>query len=139
MKITKLHTDQTILRELGVRIAGLRLARNLTQAALSGQDDSDEDGLTNSEEIQFGTDALKPDTDEDGLLDGAEVQTHLTDPLLSDTDGDLLLDGEEVETHLTDPLNIDTDADGLNDGAEIEYALGGGVLPEWDEEHEEIA
>jgi transcriptional regulator with XRE-family HTH domain len=35
MKITELHTDQNILQELGARIAGLRLARNLTQAALA--------------------------------------------------------------------------------------------------------
>ena len=35
MRITPLLTDDTILRELGARLASIRLARNLTQAALA--------------------------------------------------------------------------------------------------------
>ncbi len=35
MRITPLLTDDSILRELGARLASIRLARNLTQAALA--------------------------------------------------------------------------------------------------------
>lgn len=37
MKISQQHTDEGILRELGERLAGARLAMNLTQAALAEQ------------------------------------------------------------------------------------------------------
>jgi TolB protein len=91
----------------------------LTQAVLSGEGDSDSDGLINSEEIKIGTDPLKPDTDEDGLLDGEEASTYTTNPLVSDTDNDGLRDGDEVKNYKTDPHNADTDSDLLNDGDEI--------------------
>jgi TolB protein len=94
-------------------------AFNQTQAALSGQDDSDGDGLINSEELTLGTDPFLADTDSDGLSDGDEVRTYLTDPLVPDTDEDGLLDGEELR-YATDPLNPDTDGDLLTDGDEIE-------------------
>jgi hypothetical protein len=94
-------------------------AFNQTQAALSGQSDSDGDGLTNDREAALGTDPLKPDTDGDKLSDRDEVETYLTNPLVPDTDGDGLQDGDEVLTYQTDPRNPDTDGDGLNDGAEI--------------------
>src|SRR3989304_2190643 len=35
MKLSKQLTDEAILREVGSRLAGARLARNLTQAALA--------------------------------------------------------------------------------------------------------
>jgi len=94
-------------------------AANQTQAAISGQEDSDGDGLTNSEEAQIGTDPLNPDTDGDGLGDGEEVKTYGTNPLVQDTDSDGLGDGDEVHNRRTDPLNPDTDADQLIDGDEI--------------------
>jgi DNA-binding XRE family transcriptional regulator len=37
MKIVKLLADEAILRELGRRLAGVRMERNLTQAALAEQ------------------------------------------------------------------------------------------------------
>jgi len=94
-------------------------AANQTQAAISGQEDTDGDGLTNSEEAQIGTDPLNPDTDGDGLGDGEEVKTYRTNPLVPDTDNDGLGDGDEVHNRRTDPLNPDTDADRLIDGDEI--------------------
>jgi len=94
-------------------------AANQTQAAISGQEDTDGDGLTNSEEAQLGTDPLNPDTDGDGLGDGEEVKTYATNPLAPDTDSDGLGDGDEVHNRRTDPLNPDTDADKLMDGDEI--------------------
>jgi len=92
-----------------------------TQAALSGQEDSDGDGLINNTEISIGTDILKADTDGDKLLDGDEVNVYTTNPLLPDTDEDGVLDGEEILVQHSDPLNPDTDQDGLSDGDEIKY------------------
>lgn len=94
-------------------------AANQTQAAISGQEDTDGDGLTNSEEAEIGTDPLNPDTDGDGLGDGEEVKTYHTNPLAPDTDSDGLGDGDEVHNRRTDPLNPDTDGDGLMDGDEV--------------------
>lgn len=37
MKIAGQHPDEAILKELGGRLAGVRLGRNLTQAALAEQ------------------------------------------------------------------------------------------------------
>lgn len=37
MKLSELVTDEAILRELGSRLVAVRLARNLTQAALAGE------------------------------------------------------------------------------------------------------
>jgi Tol biopolymer transport system component len=107
-------------------------AFNQTQAALSGQDDSDGDGLTNSEEILLGTDPFLADTDGDGLTDGEEVRTYMTDPLNPDTDGDGLLDGEEVQRYMTDPLNPDTDGDGLLDGEEVQRYMTDPLNPDTD-------
>ncbi|MBU6160778.1 MAG: DUF4215 domain-containing protein, partial [Myxococcales bacterium] len=71
-------------------------------------DDDDNDGLTDEEEADLGTDPTNADTDGDGLSDGDEVNTHETDPTNPDTDGDGLSDGDEVNTHETDPTNPDT-------------------------------
>jgi hypothetical protein len=60
--------------------------------------DPDNDGLTNAEEEQYGTDPANPDTDGDGLTDGQEVKIYKTDPLNPDTDGDGYKDGEEVKS-----------------------------------------
>src|SRR5215216_2156740 len=95
-------------------------AFNQTQAALSGQQDADGDGLTDTEETGLGTDPVVADTDGDELLDGEEVKTYQTNPLVADTDDDGLPDGEEIRNRETDPRNPDTDADLLKDGDEIE-------------------
>ena len=58
--------------------------------------DSDEDGLTDEEEAELGTDPNDADSDDDGLADGNEV-TLGTDPTSSDTDGDGFADAEEIE------------------------------------------
>ena len=80
------------------------------------QRDSDNDGLTDEEEENLGTDPNNADTDGDGLSDGEE-STLGTNPNNADTDGDGLSDGEE-STLGTDPNNADTDGDGLSDGEE---------------------
>ena len=62
-----------------------------------GDDDADEDGLTNIEEARLGTYTWGSYTDEDLLSDYEEVKIYGTDPLNRDTDGDGKDDDWEVE------------------------------------------
>ena len=79
-------------------------------------EDDDDDGLTNMEEIDLGTDPASKDSDKDGL-DDKEEQQYQTSPIDSDTDKDGLPDGREIILG-TDPLNPDTDGNGIPDGEE---------------------
>ena len=81
---------------------------------LDGDEDADQDGLTNLEEIQRGTDPVYPDSDRDGLSDAQELNVYKTDPVNEDTDGDGILDGDEIILGL-DPLNPASDGT-TNDG-----------------------
>jgi hypothetical protein len=104
----------------------------------SSCDDTDGDGLTDSEEhYVYESDPDDRDTDEDGLMDGTEVDLG-TDPTDADSDDDKIQDGTEYgltkpessDTDpsefeadsdpgtVTDPLDDDTDDDGLKDGSE---------------------
>ncbi len=85
--------------------------------ANDGDEDFDEDGLTNLEEFDNKTNPYIADTDSDGLSDGDEVKTHGTDPLVADTDGDGLDNGDEIVLG-TNPLVQDTDGDGIIDSKE---------------------
>ena len=82
-----------------------------------GDEDFDEDGLTNLEEFLNNTYPYINDSDNDGLSDGDEVNKYGTDPLVADTDGDGLDDGDEI-TLGTNPLVQDTDGDGIIDSKE---------------------
>ena len=64
--------------------------------------DFDHDGLTNKQEIQFGSSPYLFDTDQDGLSDFQEY-VHHTDPQNPDTDGDGFTDSWEIANGL-DPL-----------------------------------
>ncbi|MFP6872365.1 MAG: LamG-like jellyroll fold domain-containing protein [Verrucomicrobiales bacterium] len=102
-------------------------ANDLT--TLNGLDDTDfdEDGLTDYDEYEKGTDPTEEDTDNDGLADGAETDTGTfvsasdtgTNPANADTDNDGLNDGAEILTHNTNPHIADSDGDGFSDGTEI--------------------
>ena len=70
-------------------------------------DDSDNDGLSNKEEIELGTDPRNADTDGDGLSDYDELNKYNTDLLKADSDGDTLNDGDELAIGL-DPNNPET-------------------------------
>jgi len=83
--------------------------------------DTDNDGLTNLQEFQAGTDPRNPDTDGDGVSDGEEIKRG-TNPLNADSDGDGLTDADEIRLG-TDPLNPDTDGDGIPDGIEVKLGL----------------
>ena len=77
-------------------------------ARVAVDDDPDDDGLTNDEEDEEGTDPVDPDTDDDGLTDGEEVNDHGTDPLDPDTDDGGTTDGVEVMDG-TEPVNTPED------------------------------
>ncbi|MDD5223979.1 MAG: lamin tail domain-containing protein [bacterium] len=88
--------------------------------------DTDGDGLLDGDEVSLGTDPLSSDTDEDGMPDGWEVQYGL-DPLYWDDrnwdlDGDSLSNVNEYQ-YGTLPNNPDTDEDGMPDGWEVQYGL----------------
>ncbi len=80
----------------GGAVAGEEVVEEETEPEVSRKD-TDKDGLTDEEEIEFGTSIRSADTDSDGLFDLEEIKTWETDPLNSDTDGDGYLDGEEVD------------------------------------------
>ena len=83
-----------------------------------GDEDYDGDGLTNLQEIDYGTSLTLKDTDNDGLTDYEEIFVYGTDPLNPDTDGDGINDGDEIKLGL-DPLSADSDNDGIPDNEEI--------------------
>ncbi|MDO5293148.1 MAG: hypothetical protein Q4F05_10395 [bacterium] len=62
-----------------------------------GDEDFDEDGLTNIEEVKAGTDPCSLDSDNDGLSDYDELNVYGTNPMNADTDNDGANDGWEVE------------------------------------------
>jgi len=103
-----------------------------TTPVTSGAIDSDGDGLSDEQELIYGTNINLIDSDNDGLTDYEEIMIYGTDPLNPDTDGDGLTDYEEVMIYGTDPLNPDTDGDGYLDGEEVRSGynpLGEGLLP----------
>jgi len=118
-----------------------------TSFSLAYAQDSDGDGLTDSEEMSVtNTDPFEPFTDGDSLHDGCEVfgadvvssldcpitdpsqvgtlLSPFLDPLNSDTDGGGTPDGVEVVNgkNANDSADDDVDGDGL--GADDEIALG---------------
>ena len=95
-----------------------------------GNEDFDQDGLSNVTELGNGTNINVADTDRDGLTDAFEVNTFGTDPKSLDTNCDQVLDreidsdgdglGYAEEVGLgTNPFQLDSDGDGVHDGQEI--------------------
>ncbi|MCY4045986.1 MAG: hypothetical protein OXE99_13030, partial [Cellvibrionales bacterium] len=81
------------------------------------QDDRDNDGLKAIEEFSGPSLAFLQDSDNDGLSDSEEVTLYLTSPMNADTDLDGIPDGFEVLYNLN-PLNsddaaLDADDDGF--------------------------
>lgn len=75
-----------------------------------GNEDFDNDGLTNYQEYVQGTSPWDSDSDSDNLSDGDEVNTYGTNPLEPDTDFDGLSDADEIALG-TNPNLADTDGD----------------------------
>ncbi|MCG8404837.1 MAG: thrombospondin type 3 repeat-containing protein [Phycisphaerales bacterium] len=78
------------------------------------QPDDDEDGSTNDQETQDGTDPNDPDTDDDNVIDSKDPCP--TDP---DCDDDGIPDGDEIHGSDSDPQLPDTDGDGIIDPDDI--------------------
>ena len=76
----------------------------LSVHVLERDEDLSGSGLTNAEELRYGTNFARSDTVGNGLLDSEEVLTFGTDPLVRDTSGNGISDGFEVLLG-TDPLN----------------------------------
>jgi hypothetical protein len=86
----------------------------IQRAQIACTGDSDCDGLSNSFELSINTDPGDADSDDDGLTDGEEVAYDGdissydpiadTDPLDEDSDDDKISDGIEV-AYPSDPLN----------------------------------
>ncbi len=111
-------------KPLAALLLAIGMALMLVGSA-SAQVDSDNDGLTDAEEAELGTNPEEPDTDLDTLTDGDEVNTSGTDPLLWDTDAGGLPDDDEILIYDTDPNDpdddrgFDSDNDGVDDADEI--------------------
>ena len=73
-----------------------------------GDEDFDNDGLTNIEEYQLKTSINNNDTDSDDIKDYEEIHKYKTDPLNEDTDLDGIFDSDEIVLGLN-PLNPCTD------------------------------
>ncbi|MES2764611.1 MAG: OmpA family protein [Bacteroidota bacterium] len=94
--------------------------------------DSDNDGLLNTEENSLGMNPYSPDSDEDGVLDFEEVRTFKSNPLLTDSDNDGLGDAEEAYNLHTNLLKSDSDDDGLSDFDEARLYKTNPVLKDSD-------
>ena len=89
--------------------------------AQGSSDNNDNDGLTNLEELNAGSNPTLADSDADGLDDEVEISlAEPTDVNNPDTDGDGLTDGEEVNGNpSSNPLIVDSDFDGFDDFFEM--------------------
>ncbi|MDI1482146.1 MopE-related protein [Polyangium sp. y55x31] len=87
--------------------------------------DSDDDGVPDGQELKPGEDtdgdgkvnALDPDSDNDGLKDGTELGFDCSNPATDAAAENCVPDGDKGAT-TTDPLDADTDNGGLKDGEE---------------------
>lgn len=81
------------------------LRENRSIHVIEKEGDLSNNGLTNEEELQHGTDFTVSDTTRSGLNDHEEIHTYETDPLATDTDSDGIPDAIEVliGTDPTDP------------------------------------
>ena len=93
-----------------------RLEDTDENGTLDGEEDLDNDGLSNFKEQELGTDPLLSDSDGDGINDGKEVENG-TNPLERDTDQDGIDDKQE-EILGINPLKKDSNGDGVEDGKE---------------------
>ncbi|MDP5231661.1 MAG: gliding motility-associated C-terminal domain-containing protein [Cellulophaga sp.] len=100
--------------------------------------DTDNDGLSDDDEIAIGTNPNEEDSDNDGILDADEVGNDVANPIDTDLDGIIdALDSNILDADMDgvvdqlDPANTnpcipdntvgmcDTDGDGISDGTEI--------------------
>ncbi len=87
--------------------ATAQTAATATALRIFALGDDDQDGLTQEEENEIGTDPDNPDSDGDGLQDGEEENLYNSDPLQADSDGDGRNDKEEIDAG-SDPTIAET-------------------------------
>ena len=93
--------------------------------------DPDDDGYTNIEEFNFGTDPLRADTDGDGVNDQDEIELLGTDPLDPDSDSTRTSDRDEAGNDILDG-DEDFDGDGFTNRQELfagTDSFGDGQVP----------
>ena len=102
METAKTAKDCDVVKEPAYKDFCLKVAKlGMTKAR---EIDSDNDGITDGNELFLNTDPKNPDMDGDGLQDGQETVIFKTDPTKSDTDGDGVNDKQELDNG-TDPLD----------------------------------
>ncbi|MBU3658754.1 MAG: T9SS type B sorting domain-containing protein [Flavobacteriales bacterium] len=89
-------------------------SQTVTPSLVWNQQDCDEDGLTNEEELNVGTNPTNADTDGDGVIDGTEI-TDVTNPLEACS---FVLASQTVTTSIA-WNTLDCDEDGLTNEEEI--------------------
>ena len=94
--------------------------------------DSDDDGLTDLDEYDLGTDSWSSDTDGDGRSDFSEVTSHGTDPRARDSDGDGYSDDYEI-SHAADGFDPLEPAIAPDPARWAEDFYVGAVFGAWDE------
>ena len=107
--------------------------------------DTDEDGIPDFIEEEFGTDINSSDTDNDGLSDLFELVNGTTDPTTSDSDSNGISDADEdydkdgltsleEQEAETDPTDKDSDSDGVTDGDEVNIHNTNPIVKDTDED-----
>ena len=81
----------------------------LTSLGCCDPNDTDSDGLSNTFEAIQGTSQHRPDTDEDGLTDYEELIIYASDPKDNDSDDDGIIDSvdPDVQPRYGDPVPLD--------------------------------
>jgi hypothetical protein len=100
-------------------IATAQFTHATGSGASNFSNDSDGDGLLDSQETTLGTGANDADSDDDGASDGAEVGPNVNSPL--DTDGDGVINALESSI-------VDADSDGVMD--QLDSANNNPCVPE---------
>lgn len=90
------------------KITALEVKAQAAEIQYDDDGDEDQDGLTNKEEQDYGTNMFAADTDKDQISDKDEIELSKTDPTNPDSDGDGIKDGLEARIGL-DPLSPKSD------------------------------
>lgn len=131
----RLTSESGLRAELEVRVTQEQLTAEVDQAARQATRQAETEAtasaleamVTALAESPIGSPQPEPDTDGDGLTDAEEI-FYGTDPDTADSDGDGLSDGAEVQ-HGTNPLNPDSDGDGVQDDVDPDPARPASPTP----------